>query len=150
MKKTGFAIMVILILSIAVWAKDISQEQAATSLKSAMGNTWASDVSIEKYDENEILDFKITILNARTEYPDWVWMMKVSDEVSRITSKIKWLTDKVIVILPSERGGGIWMATTADCKKCGRIGARLAKEPALLEEYTNCCTSIWEEFNLNR
>jgi hypothetical protein len=145
MKKTSLVIMAILILSIAVRAEDISQEQAATSLKSAMGNYWASDVSIEKYDENDILDIKITIINANAELPDWAWMMKVTGAVSRIMPKIKWRTDKVIVILPEERGGGIWMATTADCKKCGRIGDRLAKEPALLEEYTNCVTSIWNK-----
>ena len=150
MKKMSFVIIAILILSITVLAENISQEQTATRLKNAMGNTWASDVSIEKYDENDILDFKITILNANTEFPDWVWMTKVSDVVSSITSKIKWRSDKVIVLLPEERGGGIWVATPADCKKCQRIGNKLAKEPALMEEYLNCTTSIWKEFNLNR
>lgn len=144
MKNFGFLMIVGLIITTSVQSEAISQKEAkdaADEVFSAVGKLYLSKVKVDDFDGNGIPDFEIVIIQDNENPPLWVLFITTKAAIRRVTKKTSWKSDKVFLVVNEKRGGGIYRATTADCRR------KCSKSAANIDEYAECEMSIWEKGN---
>ena len=133
------AVGLALLLSVSVFAGDISTDDAAGILKGAIKKAgYSCDVEVGDVDKNGVMDFALDYKGGGEGDQIIMLLAAVTGGVAGLAPNLSWKVDKVFVMVEED----LYYTTATKCSMCAKV---ISSDDSTEEEVKECLKSIWEE-----